>query len=119
VEERREVVAYKNAFNEFLNAQSQKVQERILFTLRILKTLEIIPANYLKHIEGTKGLFEIRVRQGRKIYRVFCFFDKKRLVVLLNGFQKKTQKTPKSEISKALILMKDYYKEKREPRYKY
>ena len=57
--------------------------------------------NYLKSIIGTNGLYEARIQLGSDIWRVFCFFDKGRLVILLNGFVKKTQKTPKNEIEKA------------------
>jgi phage-related protein len=59
-----------------------------------------------------KGLFEARIKLGSNIWRVFCFFDKGKLVILLNGFTKKTQKTPKKEIDKAVRLMKEYYEEK-------
>ncbi|MBR6465658.1 MAG: type II toxin-antitoxin system RelE/ParE family toxin [Bacteroidales bacterium] len=112
MEEYRKVVAYKNYFNEFLNTQSSKIQQKILFTIRIIKSLKIVPVNYLKHIEGTTGLYEIRVKFGRKGYRIFCLFDENQLVILLNGFQKKTKKTPKAEIIKAMALMKEYYTEK-------
>jgi phage-related protein len=59
-----------------------------------------------------KGLFEARIKLGSNIWRVFCFFDKGKLVILLNGFVKKTQKTPKKEIDKAVLLMKEYYEQK-------
>ncbi|RAJ20662.1 phage derived Gp49-like protein DUF891 [Gelidibacter algens] len=59
-----------------------------------------------------KGLFEARIKLGSNIWRVFCFFDKGKLVILLNGFTKKTQKTPQKEIDKAVRLMKEYYEEK-------
>ena len=62
----------------------------------------------MKHIEGTDGLYEIRVQQGSDIFRIFCFFDKGKLIILANGFQKKTKKTPKSEIEKALIIKMEY-----------
>lgn len=79
----------------------------------MIEVLERIPASHLKHIEGTDGLFEIRIQFGSDIFRVFCFFDDGKLVVLLSGFQKKTQKTPSREIEKAVNLMKEYYEEKR------
>jgi len=63
-------------------------------------------------LEGTDGLYEIRVQQGSEIYRIFCFFDKGKLVVLANGFHKKTQKTPRSEIEKALKIKNEYESEK-------
>jgi phage-related protein len=78
-----------------------------------IETLERIPTNYLKHIAETKGLFEARIQVGTDIWRVFCFFDNGRLVILLNGFQKKTQKTPKKETEKATRLMKEYYENKK------
>ena len=81
--------------------------------MEAIETLERIPKNYLKHLEGTDGLYEARVQLGSNIWRVFCFFDKGRLVILLNGFQKKTQKTPKKELEKAIELMKEYYESKK------
>ena len=63
-------------------------------------------------MEGTNGLYEARIQLASNIWRVFCFFDNGRLVILLNGFQKKTQKTPKNELEKALRLMNEYYQEK-------
>ncbi len=81
-------------------------------TLRIIETQKIIPLDYLKHIEGTDGLYEIRVIQGGNIFRIFCFFDKGQVIILSNGFQKKTQKTPKQEIEKALKIKKEYETEK-------
>lgn len=108
----REVIAYKNYFEDFLSLQSQKVQDKIFKIIEAIETLERIPTNYLKHLEGTNGLYEARIQLASNIWRVFCFFDNGKLVVLLNGFQKKTQKTPKSEIKKALRLMEMYFNEK-------
>ena len=75
--------------------------------------LPITPGNYLKMLFGTNGLYEARIQLGSDIWRVFCFFDNGKLIVLLNGFIKKTQKTPKNEIEKALQLMQKYYKTKK------
>lgn len=108
----RTVITYKDHFEDFLDNQPPKVQAKILQILRIIEEVEIIPKNHLKHIEGTNGLFELRVIFGGNIFRVFCFFDAGKLVVLLSGFQKKTDKTPKSEINKAVRLMNEYYSEK-------
>lgn len=66
----------------------------------------------MKLIVGTNGLYEARIQLGNNIWRVFCFFDGDRLVILLNGFQKKKQKTPQGEIEKALKLMREYYESK-------
>ena len=73
----------------------------------------MVPAKYMKHIEGTKGLYELRAKFSSDIARIFCFFDGEKLVVLLSGFVKKTQKTPKEEIYRALKLMQDYMEEKK------
>jgi phage-related protein len=108
----REVVAYKNYFEDFLLEQPIKVQDKIFKIIEAIETLERVPSNYLKAMEGTNGLYEARIQLASNIWRVFCFFDNGRLVILLNGFQKKTQKTPKNELEKALRLMKEYYQEK-------
>ena len=108
----REVIAYKNYFEDFLLEQPKKVQDKIFKIIEAIETLERVPSNYLKSMEGTNGLYEARIQLASNIWRVFCFFDHGRLVILLNGFQKKTQKTPKIEIDKALRLMKQYYQEK-------
>jgi phage-related protein len=112
MEKIRNVYAYKEFFYDFLLAQPPKVQDKIYKIIEIIEYQQFIPEKYLKHIEGTKGLFESRIKLGSDIWRVFCFFDSGKLVILLNGFQKKAQKTPKNEITKALKLMNDYYNEK-------
>jgi len=109
MEKIREIIAYKNYFEDFLAEQPVKVQNKIFKILEAIETLERIPTNYLKQIVGTSGLYEARIQPGSDIWRVFCFFDHGKLVILLNGFQKKTQKTPKSEIEKANKLMREYY----------
>lgn len=107
-----QVIAYKNYFEDFLLLQPVKVQDKIFKIIEAIETFERIPANYLKFIQGTKGLYEARIQLGSDIWRVFCFFDQGKLVILLNGFVKKTQKTPRKEIDKALALMTSYYEEK-------
>jgi len=81
--------------------------------LEAIETLERIPTTYLKQIVGSSGLYEARIQLGSDIWRVFCFFDSGRLIILLNGFQKKTQKTPRQEIAKAEKLMNEYYESKK------
>ena len=104
----REVIAFKNYFEDFLKDQPQKVQDKIFKIIEAIETLERVPSNYLKHLVGTEGLYEARIQLGSNIWRVFCFFDGERLVVLMNGFQKKTQKTPKNEIELAQNRKKEY-----------
>lgn len=108
----REVIAYENHFEDFLLEQPIKVQDKIFKIIEAIETLERVPKSYLKSIEGTDGLLEARIQLGTNIWRVFCFFDKGKLVILLNGFQKKSQKTPKKELEKAIRLMSKYYREK-------
>lgn len=108
----REVITYKEYFDDFFKKQPQKVRDKIIKVLDIIEQIDRIPMTYLKYIEGTNGLFEVRVQLGNNIFRIFCFFDGNKLVVLLSGFQKKTQKTPPEEIKRAERLMTDYYKEK-------
>jgi phage-related protein len=109
----REVIAYKNYFEDFLLGQPRKVQDKIFKIIEAIETLERVPSIYLKAMEETNGLYEARIQLASNIWRVFCFFDNGKLVILLNGFQKKTQKTPKNELDKALRLMNEYYQEKK------
>ena len=113
MEKIREIIAFKNHFEEFLKSQPVKVQNNIFKIIEAIETLERIPTTYLKLISGTNGLYEARIQLGSDIWRVFCFFDKGRLVILLNGYQKKTEKTPKNEIDKAINLMNEYYESRK------
>ena len=104
---------YKDYFSEFFVKQKTKVKDKIIWTFELIEELQRIPESYLKHMENTDGLYEIRIQHGSDIYRIFCFFDKGQLVVITNGFQKKTQKTPKQEIEKALKIKEEYFNEKK------
>jgi len=108
----RQIIAYKNHFEDFLLALDIRTQNKIHKIISLLETMDRVPSNYIKLVSGTKGLYEARVQLGSNIWRIFCFFDEGNLVILLNGFKKKTQRTPKSEIDKARILMRTYYLEK-------
>ena len=109
---KREIKFYKHYFNEFFVAQTDKVRRKIAQTLVWIQTIDWLPVSILKSIVGKKGLYEIRVEYAGNIYRVFCCFDEGSLVILFNGFQKKTQKTPTSEIDKAERLMNEYFNNK-------
>ena len=109
----RTIVFYKNYFQEFFVLQRDKVKDKIIWTFELIEEFQKVPETYLKHIENTNGLFEIRVQQGSDIYRIFCFFDQGQLVVIANGFQKKKQKTPKKEIEKAIKIKEEYENEKK------
>ena len=84
----REVTTYKSYFEDFFKEQSSKVQDKIIKILDLIEQVERIPVTYLKYIEGTEGLFEVRVILNGTIFRIFCFFDGNKLIVLLSGFQK-------------------------------
>jgi len=112
----RTIIFYKDYFQEFFVKQRDKVKSKIIWTLELLEDIQKVPETYLKHIENTDGLFEIRIQLGSDIFRIFCFFDRGNLVVLTNGFQKKTQKTPKQEIEKALKIKQEYENERQQPK---
>ena len=110
----RNIFVYGSDFWEFYNSQKKKVQDKIDWVIDLVRTLKVIPEKYFKHIEGEDGLFEIRIKAGSNIFRIFCFFDEGNLVILINGFQKKTDKTPKNEIERAIRLKERYYEERKE-----
>jgi len=109
----REIRFYEKYFIEFYMSLDSTIQEKIEYVFKVIRTVDRTPTKFLKHIEGTDGLYEIRIKVGSDIYRVFCCFDAGRIVILFNGFQKKSQKTPKKEISKALKLKQDYFNDKK------
>lgn len=99
MEKVRGVTTYKGYFEDFFGKQSRKVQEKIARILSLIESVERIPTTYLKYMEGTDGLFEIRVSLGSDIFRVFCFFDDGKLVVLLSGFQKRHNEPLKERLT--------------------
>ncbi len=107
----RTVIFYKDYFEKFFIRQNKKVKNKIIWTLELIEDLERVPERYLKHIESTEGPYEIRVRYGRNSIRIFCFLEYNKLIILINGFHKKTQKTPGKEIDTALKIMKEYKNE--------
>ena len=109
----RTVAAYKEYFKDFKRKVSQQVIDKFYEIFLYIMTIDVIPSTYFRSIEGVKGLFEIRVEEGGNIYRVFCCLDEGNLVILFNAFQKKSQKTPQSEIEKAKRIMKEYFQEKK------
>jgi phage-related protein len=108
----RRVLFYKNFFQDFFSVQSKKVKEKIIWTLELIEDVERVPETYLKHLENTDGLYEIRIQKGNDIFRIFCFFDVGQLIIIGNGFQKKTQKTPKKELELALKIKTQYENDK-------
>jgi phage-related protein len=110
----RQIIFHGQYFQNFYLEQTGKVQEKIEYVFKIIRTVQNVPKKFLDHITGTDGLYEIRIEFESNIYRVFCCFDKGNLIVLFNGFQKKTQKTPRKEIDLALKLKDEYFISKNE-----
>lgn len=108
----RDIIIFRNYFLDFYNALSEKVQGKIDYVLKIVATQQQVPLKFLRAIESRKGLFEVRVEMESNTYRIFCCFDDGNLVVLFNGFQKKSQKTPKNELVRAMRIMEEYFNEK-------
>ncbi len=109
----REIIFYKQYFEDFFNTLNDKERVKIDEVLFMMTILERVPKKFFKSIEGIKGLFEIRVEYEGSIYRIFCCFDRGNLVILFNGFQKKSQKTPPKELEKAERIMKEYFSEQK------
>jgi phage-related protein len=108
----RELFYYKNYYLDFFKTLNPEVRKKFNWTLQLISEFDRVPKKYFSHITESSGLFEIRVEVGSNIYRVFSFFDEGNLIILVNGFQKKTQKTPKNEIQLAEELKKQYFDEK-------
>lgn len=109
----RQIIFHEHYFIEFYVEQSEKVQEKIEYVFKIIRTVQNVPKKFLDHMTGTDGLYEVRIEFESNIYRIFCCFDKGHLVVLFNAFQKKSQKTPKKEIDLALKLKDEYFNSKK------
>ena len=93
-------------------AQTQTVRDKINFVLRLVETQRIIPKKFFRFLEGSDGIYEIRVEIEGNIYRVFCCLDEGAVVVLFHGIQKKSQKTQPKEIKRAETIKKEYFKSK-------
>jgi putative addiction module killer protein len=82
-------------------------KKKIHYVLDMLATHERISAKFVKFVRD--GIYELRAEYESNIYRIFFIFDGGNIVILFNGFQKKTQKTPESEIKRAIQLKNEYY----------
>ena len=112
MERHRQIIYFKHYFLDFFDHQTEKVKEKIDQVLFLVTVANRIPKKFFQHLEGTNGLYEIRIEFQRNIYRIFCCFDQGNLVVLFNGFHKKSQKTPSGELDKAVKIMNEYFDEK-------
>ncbi len=113
MDKKRQIIYFKNYFKEFFDSLNEKIKDKIDYVLFLVMVSDQIPRKFFESITGYQGLFAIRIEFESNIYRIFCCFDEGNLVILFNGFQKKTQKTPKKEIEKALRIMHEYFDLKR------
>ena len=109
----RNITTYGEYFPKFYKSLSKKVQDKIDYVFELVKALDFIPKRFFEHLKTTDGIYEIRVEYESNIYRIFCFFEEGNLVVLVNSFQKKSQKTPLKEIELAEKLKKQYFIDKK------
>ena len=112
MEKIRQIIFHRDYFLDFFNDQTEKVKDKIEHVLFVISVADRIPAKFFQHLTGTDGLYEVRVEFQGNIYRIFSCFDEGNLVVLFNGFQKKSQKTPTTEIEKALKIKAEYFIDK-------
>lgn len=110
METERKIRTYGGYFETFMETLTEKEQEKIQYGLLLLKTQERLSIKFVKNIR--EGIFELRTECKGNIYRVFFIFDEGNIVILFNGFQKKTQKTPEKEIEKAIKIKEAYYADK-------
>lgn len=110
----RRIIFHGDYFTDFYNGLDRKVKVKVTHVLELIKQVDRVPDKFLSPMTGYEGLFEVKIEYESNIYRVFCCFDEGKLVVLFNGFQKKTQKTPKNEIEKAMRLKKEYFELKKQ-----
>lgn len=108
----RKNIFYEDYFMSFYKTLDNRAKEKVKYVPELIKQVDRVPEKFLSPITGHEGLFEIRVESQSNIYRIFCCFDKGQLVILFNGFQKKTQRTPKNEIDRAMQLKSAYFKSK-------
>lgn len=109
----RRVIVFEDHFKEFRKNLDKDALKKLYQVLILIMTAKIVSTKFLKSVEGWNGLYEIRSESRGNIYRVFCCFDEDYLVILFNGFQKKTNKTPIAQIMKANALMKKYFEQKK------
>jgi len=110
MEVKRKIQTYGGYFEAFMGTLDEKVQEKIQYGLLLLKTQDMLSRKFVKMVRD--GVFELRTEYNGNIYRVFFIFDGNSIVILFNGFQKKTQKIPTNEIEKALKIKEAYYADK-------
>ena len=111
MQKKREIIFYENHFDDFFKPLDSDLKDKIDEILYLITVIQQIPKKFFDSISGIKGLYEIRIEYKGNIFRIFSCFDKGNIIVLFNGFQKKSQKTPKQQLEKAELLMKKYFEE--------
>ena len=109
----RKIAFYRNYFSKFYEKQNDKTRDKIDYVIDIIRFVDRVPIRFLKYLESTESLYEIRISTTFKQIRIFCFFDEGHVVVLTNCFVKKTQKTPKRELELAIKLKSEYFATKK------
>jgi phage-related protein len=98
---------------EFLDSLPDKVGQKVVWVLKLIQDLEMIPSAYFKKLDATDDIWECRVRLGSDAYRLLAFFSKSAVIVFTRGFSKKSQKTPRREIERAEAYKKDFMRRSR------
>ena len=111
MKDERKIRAYGDYFGDFINSISDGAKRKIFYAIDMLKTGQRVSSKFVKYLRD--DIFELRAEYNGNIYRVFFIFDDGNVVILFHGFQKKTQKTPKGELERALTLKEEYYEQKR------
>jgi phage-related protein len=106
----RIIIPFRNYFNDFYFSLNEETQEKIDYTIEIVSKIQMVSKKFFEKVDKQNDIYEIKAEYESNIYRILCFFDKGNLVILGNGFQKKTQKTPKQEIKKAIKIKGEYFK---------
>ncbi|AMD85134.1 Phage derived protein Gp49-like [Capnocytophaga haemolytica] len=107
---KREIIAFGDYYDDFKNTLTDKELLKLEYILSLLETQDRLPTRFIKYIK--EEVYGLRIEYNGNIYRIFFIFDEGNIVVLFNGFQKKTQKTPEGEIAKAIRIKKEYYEYK-------
>ena len=113
MDKKRQLIYFKDYYWDFFHKLTEKVKDKIDYVLFLVTVADQIPKKFFEKLTGYDGLFVIRVEFESNIYRIFCCFDEGNLIVLFNGFKKKTQKTPKDEIDKAMKIKDEYFEFKK------
>ena len=106
----KKIIAFKRYYSDFMEKLSELERTKILRALLLFETEDKIPYHYIKYLRD--DIYEFRVNYGNNEFRLLFIYDGDTIVVLLNCFKKKTQKTPNSEIEKAIRLKEEYYEQK-------